>query len=213
MSTGFNKNYYYHLFNKSIANFGIFTNNKGVERFIKILDYYNNFDKKISFSLFLRKNIKVKNNLLLLRENSIVKFISFCIMPDHYHLLIKSLSHEKISKYISDVENSYTRYFNIRNNRKGPLWQSRFKAVVIKNNLQLLHVSRYIHLNPTTNSLVNHPEDWRFSSYKEIISSPLLLKENLKEISISNRFTYKRFVENNINYQRRLKQIKKLVLE
>lgn len=120
-------------------------------------------------------------------------------MPDHYHLLIKSLSHEKISKYISDVENSYTRYFNIRNNRKGPLWQSRFKAVVIKNNLQLLHVSRYIHLNPTTNSLVNHPEDWRFSSYKEI--------------SISNRFTYKRFVENNINYQRRLKQIKKLVLE
>jgi len=134
-------------------------------------------------------------------------------MPDHYHLLVKSLSEKIISKYISDVENSFTRYFNIKNNRKGPLWQSRFKSVVIKNNQQLLHVSRYVHLNPTTNGLVNRPEEWSFSSYKEIINNPVLLKTGLKEISMSNRLAYKRFVEKNIDHQRWLKQIKKLILE
>jgi putative transposase len=91
-------------------------------------------------------------------------------MPDHYHLLLKILKNKYLSKYISDVENSFTRYFNIRFKRKGPLWQTSFKAVRIKNDQQLLHVSRYIHLNPITANLVNRSEDWKFSSYQDFIN-------------------------------------------
>lgn len=213
MTAKFNKGCYYHIFNKSIANYGIFSDNSNGERFTKLLGYYNSLNRKICFSLFFKINSSITKSSLLTTQGSIVKFISFCIMPDHYHLLVKSLSEKIISKYISDVENSFTRYFNIKNNRKGPLWQSRFKSVVIKNNQQLLHVSRYVHLNPTTNGLVNRPEEWSFSSYKEIINNPVLLKTGLKEISMSNRLAYKRFVEKNIDHQRWLKQIKKLILE
>jgi len=61
--------------------------------------------------------------------------------------------------------------------------------------------------------LVDRPEDWIFSSYKDFISDKSLLNNFMKEISIDDVGDYKQFVENNINYQRDLKHIKKLILE
>ncbi|MCR4277006.1 MAG: hypothetical protein NUV87_02650, partial [Candidatus Roizmanbacteria bacterium] len=119
----------------------------------------------------------------------------------------------KFSMYLSNVENSFSRYFNIKNNRKGPLWQSRFKSVIIESNEHLLHVSRYIHLNPTTNYLVDFPESWNLSSYKYMISNKKYLTEYIREISINTCLDYKEFVENNIDYQRKLKHIKKLMID
>ena len=99
-------------------------------------------------------------------------------MPDHYHLLLKIIKGD-FSKYLGTVENSYSRFFNLKYNRKGPLWQGSFKAVRIKNNEQLLHVSRYIHINPTTSNLIAKPENWRYSSYKDFIENNEIL-ENIK---------------------------------
>lgn len=208
----FKKGCFYHVFNKSISNYGIFKNEDNSQRFLETLDYYNNSNEKKKFSLAIRdKDYKYKNLILNLFEKSIIKCLSYCVMPDHYHLLIKVLQDNILSKYINDIENSFTRYFNIKYNRKGPLWQSDFRAVMINNNEQLLHISRYIHLNPTTSGLVEKPEDWQFSSYKDIISHKYLLKNVLTEFSISNSNFYKRFVENNIDYQKKLKLIKKLI--
>jgi putative transposase len=134
-------------------------------------------------------------------------------MPDHYHFLLKIMKSNSFSKFLGDVENSFTRYFNIRFDRRGPLWQNSFKAVEIRSNEQLLHVSRYIHLNPTTSRLVDKPEDWIFSSYKDFITNKNLLNDFMKEISINDITDYKKFVENNIEYQRELKNIKKLLFE
>jgi len=203
---------YYHVFNKSISNYGIFKNNYNSQRFLGTLDYYNNSDKKKKFSLAIRDNNYKYNDLIFnLFNNPIVKFLTYCIMPDHYHLLIKVLQNDVLSKYINDFENSFTRYFNIKYDRKGPLWQSSFKTVIINNNEQLLHVSRYVHINPTTAGLVEKPENWQFSSYKNIITKENLLKKVLTEFSISKPNIYKKFVENNINYQKKLKLIKKLI--
>lgn len=204
----------YHVFNKSIADYKIFGSFDKGEAFIKRLYYYNSSLIKESFSKYIEKNKDYKlNNLLIPQENSYVKFLAYCLMPDHYHLLVKVLKDDIFSKFIGDVENSFSRYLNLKQKRKGPLWQSRFKAVRIKSNEQLLHVSRYIHLNPTTSSLVKRPEDWHFSSYKEYINNPKILRDILKEISIIDGKSYKKFVENNIDYQRKLKMIKRLVLE
>lgn len=134
-------------------------------------------------------------------------------MPDHYHLLVKILKDSVLSKYINDVENSFSRYFNIKLNRKGPLWESSFKAVKIKTNEQLLHVSRYIHLNPTSSNLVTKPEDWEFSSYNDFIKDQKILKEILTEISIKSPKKYKSFVEKNIIYQKKLKFVRKLMID
>lgn len=203
---------FYHVFNKSIANFGIFSKSVNSTRFIDTLDYYNNSNEKLSLSVYLRKN-SINANLLIPKDQSIIKIISYCIMPDHYHLLVKIINSHKFSKYINNVESSFTRYFNLKNNRKGPLWQSTVKSVYIESNEHLLHVSRYIHLNPATKYLVNKPEDWNFSSYKFFISDEKYLKEYVKEISIDDCADYKKFVENNIDYQRQLKHIKKLMID
>lgn len=203
----------FHVFNKSISNYRIFKNDINAERFIKLLDYYNNLEKKLSYSVYIRKVNDCFPTLLIPKNNSLLKFIAYCIMPDHYHLLIKALVDNKISKYISDVENSYTRYFNIKFNRKGPLWQSRFKSVKIRNNEQLIHVSRYIHLNPTTSNFVLNPEDWPYSSYKEYVCNKEVLRKIVKEISISDPKIYKKFVDDQKDYQRKLKEIKKLIIE
>jgi len=104
-------------------------------------------------------------------------------MPDHYHFLLKIIKDNSFSKFIGDVENSFTRYFNIKFDWKGPLWQNSFKAVEIRSNEQLLHVSRYIHLNPTTSRLVDSPEDWIFSSYKDFITDKKLLNNPLAHSS------------------------------
>lgn len=203
----------FHVFNKSIANYGIFKDIKNADRFIKALDYYNNITNIKSFSRAIKDKEYTYKNLMYPKEKSLIKFLGYCIMPDHYHLLIKILKENIFSKYINDIENSFTRYFNIKFNRKGPLWQSDFKAVRIKNNEQLLHVSRYIHLNPTTDYLVDKPEDWRFSSYKDFIFDKIILKNIINEVSISSTFEYQKFSENQIDYQRKLKFIKKLILE
>jgi len=209
----FSTNEIYHICNKSIANFGIFSFSENAQRFIQALDFYNNIKTERKFSNALKYNKYIYQQLIpIKRNNPIVKFIAYCIMPDHYHLLVKILISGLFSKYIGTVENSYTRYFDLKTDRKGPLWQSEFKSIRIVNNEQLLHVSRYIHLNPVTNYLVDKPEDWKFSSYNTYLNKNIL-KNYLTEISIRNPKLYQKFVENQINYQRKLKIIKKLVLE
>lgn len=204
----------YHLFNKSIANYGIFKDPDNAEKFIKLLSYYNDSLVSKSYSHFIReKGEYFAENLLIPKPTAYVKYISYCIMPDHYHLLLKILQKEFISKYMSDLENSFTKSFNIKFNRKGPLWQSNYKVVRIKNNDQLLHVSRYININPTTSFLVDKPEDWIYSSYRSLTKNKIYLGKYLREISISDPVSYKKFCENNIDYQRKLKLIKKLTLE
>jgi putative transposase len=203
----------YHVFNKSISNYGIFKDLKNGQRFLNTVEYYNNKFITRSYSQFTKRKKFDYKNIIYPGDNSLCKILTYCVMPDHYHFLLKILKNNSFSKFISNVENSFTRYFNIKFNRKGPLWQNPFKSVEIRSNEQLLHVSRYIHLNPTTNRLVDCPEDWIFSSYKDIIADKSLLNDFMKEISIDDVSDYKHFVELNIEYQRDLKHIKKLILE
>lgn len=205
--------YFFHVFNKSIAGFNIFQKENCSQHFIELLDYYNNQIIPIKYSLAKQRELYKYENLLSPNSTRLLKIICFCIMPDHYHLLIKTDATEKLSKFINDVENSYTRYFNIRFRRKGPLWQSPYKKVIIRSNEQLLHVSRYIHLNPTTKRLVNKTESWEYSSYASLINNPYWLKEVLTEISISLPIVYRQFVESNKDYQVTLRNIKRLLFE
>lgn len=202
----------FHVFNKSIANFGIFNNAVNCQRFLETLDYYNN-NVHERYSRAVERKRYSYENLLIIDHEKKIKFIAYCLMPDHYHVLIKILQENILSKYINDIENSYSRYFNIKHKRKGPLWQTAFKSVQIQNNEQLLHVTRYIHLNPVTNYLVDDPSRWVYSSYKDYIENKDLLRKTITEVSIPSRISYKRFVENQKDYQRRLKEIKKQILE
>lgn len=175
------------------------------------VNYYNNSHVDKCLSKAIREPLDLPN---IMANNCarIFSLLAYCIMPDHYHLLVKLQSEYSFSKYMNDIENSYSRYFNTFNHRKGPLWQSQFRAVLIEDDETLLHVHRYIHLNPTTSGFVKKPEEWKWSSYNYFISEKQGLAEH-KEISINSINVYKQFVEDQINYQKTIRGIRRRLLE
>ncbi len=108
--------------------------------------------------------------------------------------------------------NSYVHYVNVKHKRIGPLFQGRFKSVLIESDEQLLHVSRYIHLNPLVSGLVSGLDNYLWSSYlayienrEDGLSNPDLILSNFK-----TREDYKQFLLDQENYARSLEQLKHL---
>ena len=97
--------------------------------------------------------------------NLLVKVVAYCIMPTHFHMILKQILPDGITNYLGRLLNGYSRYFNVKHHRTGPLWAGRFKNCLIFSNDHLLHLTRYIHLNPTLAGMVKDPVEWKFSSY------------------------------------------------
>jgi len=167
------ENNYYHIYSKSIAGYNIFNEMKDYARIIDLFKYYQRGSQKLRFSWFIKldeRNRKELEERQSIRNDKIVDIIAYCIMPTHIHLILKQEKKNGISMFMSEVLNSYARYFNEKNKRKGPLWEGRFKNVLIKTERYLLHLTRYIHLNPVTARIIDKPEEWTASSYNEYMS-------------------------------------------
>jgi putative transposase len=95
-----------------------------------------------------------------------VELYAYCLMPNHFHLLLKQKEKRQISQFMTCVVVSYGMYFNKKYKRQGPLFESRYKSVVIDSDVQLKHLSRYIHLNPVGYRL------WDHSSYGDYVYEP-----------------------------------------
>ena len=213
-------NQIYHIFSRSIADFRIFNNNRDYQRMLMLLYYFQIKEPPNKFSYFIRN--KAVETLgfhsfftsLTKDQPRINQIIAYCLMPTHIHLVIKQLDNHGISIYLNKILNSYSRYFNTCHRRKGPLWEQRFKNVLVENDEQLIHLTRYLHLNPVSALLVKKPEDWQFSSYKEYINSEYQFKlcspEGLFAIS-SGR--YIKFVNDHINFQKELAKIKNISID
>ncbi len=207
----------YHIFTKTIAGFKIFNSDHDFERIVKTISFYTAENPPCKFSLFLERKKKSKENDFLQSTHSkkIVKILAYCIMPTHIHLILVQLKDNAISQFANLVLKSYSKYFNTKYKRKGPLWEGRFKNVLVDTDEQLLHLTRYVHLNPVSAFLVDKPEDWEFSSYREYMG---LVNENKRICEFADYLnldisSYRKFVEDRINYQRELEQIKHLILE
>ena len=98
----------------------------------------------------------------------VIDVIAYCLMPNHYHLLI-FLKTDDLSRPMQRFSLSYTKAINKRYARVGALFQGRFKAAIVETDPYLLHLSRYIHLNPVLAGLVKQPENWEYSSYQEYV--------------------------------------------
>lgn len=210
----------YHIYNKSIAGFRIFNDADSFLRMKNVFIYYQVKQTQISFAQFLQSKGIVNNKFCKLfyplpSNTKIVQIVAYCIMPTHLHMILKQLVKNGISAFMGNILNSYSRYFNTKYNRKGPLWQSRFQNKRIITDKQLLHLTRYIHLNPVTDYLVEDPKLWPWSSYKEYISrsdNEQRLCEYNDILNIESK-EYELFVKDNISYQRELKKIKGLLID
>lgn len=141
-----------------------------------------------------------------------VDIVAYCLMPNHYHLLVY-LKSDKLSGLMQPFALSYTKAINKRYMRVGSLFQGRFKAAHIDRNEYLLHLSRYIHLNPVAAGLRRRAEDWEFSSYREFIGlrNGTLPKPDIVLSQFPSPEAYRQFVEAYIDSDRKV--IEHLILE
>lgn len=210
----------YHVFNRSIEQKPIFTNKREYSRAIIALDFYRfqNPSLRLSKVLLLEKEKREEFFLKLKQKGKkLVEIVSYCLMPNHFHFLLKQKVNGGISKFVSQFSNSYTRYFNTRRKRIGPLFQGIFKAVRIENDEQLVHVSRYIHLNPVVSFVIKekdldvHP----WSSLPEFLGNQgrgICDKRIVLDL-FSSKEKYREFVHDQVDYARKLEVIKHLALE
>ncbi len=88
-------------------------------------------------------------------------------MPNHYHFLVRQMTERPISDWLKDLFNGYVQAVNKQVGRSGTLFQGRAKHVLVDRDEHLIHLARYIHLNPVKAGLAKRPQNWRFSNYAE----------------------------------------------
>jgi len=129
---------WYHVINRGAARQSIFT-------------------KKIHYELFLHLLLEINRRFQ-------VEIHAYCLMPNHYHLLIRT-PRPNLSNAMRHLNSLYTRRFNLSTKRDGPLLRGRFKSIIVDSDNYLLQLSRYIHLNPVKAGLVKRPQQFPWSSY------------------------------------------------
>lgn len=211
----------YHVFNRGIDHRPTFTDMREYNRALEVLSYYRfaSPSKKLSYFLLLASDerMKIIDNMKN-KSQRLIEIVAFCLMPNHFHFLLKQLSHNGISEFMSNFQNSYTRYFNTKNERTGPLFLDQFKAVRIETDEQFIHVSRYIHLNPLTSYVIKDFDSLKrypWSSFKDyVVENPDSVCSTKTVLDyFKNKTLYELFVKDQIDYQRKLHMIKHLVLE
>ncbi len=126
---------------------------------------------------------------------------AYCLMDNHYHLLLET-PYANLSVAMRDLNGHYSQWFNVRHERVGHLFQGRYKAFVIEKEPYLFEVARYIVLNPVRAGIVEHPREWRWSSYRAtagIVEAPAWLcvdwlLKNFDEERDTAQKAYRRFV-------------------
>lgn len=97
-----------------------------------------------------------------------VRFHAYCLMPNHYHLLVETLF-GRLSRALHLINTAYTVYLNKKHSRCGHLFQGRFKSILVEAETYAWELSRYIHLNPVRAGIVGQPEEFPWSSYREYL--------------------------------------------
>ena len=211
----------YHVFNRSIAKEPIFHKYYDYQRFYDTTDFYRFNYVGFRFSHFNRLNISDKTNFLrdLYKDDKKnVEILAFSYMPNHYHYLLRQMRDNGIRIFISKIQNSYAKYYDTKFERTGSLFQTTFKAVRIESEEQLLHVSRYIHLNPITSFLlknISELEKYSWTSFPDYLSikQNRFVTRNLISSYFKTPEELVEFTSNQIDYQRMLNQIKHLIIE
>ncbi len=208
----------YHIMSRSIAGFKVFKKKNEFLRMTEVLrlSQFENFSIKYSKFVLLPPATRAKISEELIGQNDcLVEIIAYCLMPTHIHLLLRQAADNGVSRFVCRSLNSYSKYFNITNNRRGPLWETRFKNARVTSDEQLLHLTRYIHLNPTSAGLAQKPEDWEFSSYHEYLNGKQTVRTltNFRELLPISPRKYKEFVEERKDFQKELSKIKHLLIE
>lgn len=159
------KNAYYHVYNRGVEKRVIFLDEQDYSVFLSYLQVYLLPKDEEGLRCILTSETstpKEKNSALkqlqLKNYSNSIELLCYALMSNHFHLLIKQ-SDTTINYFMNSLGTRYSMYFNRKYKRTGVLFQDVYKAVLVASDEQLLHVSRYIHTNPTR-ALRLSPEQW-----------------------------------------------------
>lgn len=149
---------YFHLFNRGIEKRDIFLSANDRERFVQTIRICRLVNSPQVSTFFRQLKLGLINPESNLEEKwgpALVEIIAYILMHNHFHFEVKELIKGGVSKFIQRLDNSYTRYFNVKHERTGHLFESAYKSVEIETDEQFIHLSRYIHTNPANSSKTN----------------------------------------------------------
>jgi len=162
----------YHILNRGVDKRKIFLNKQDYFRFIHDLFEFNDESSVTNASYYFysvdAKFDKEKNNNKTSRK-LLVDIHAFCLMPNHYHLLVSPRTENGISKFMHKLDKGYSRYFNIKNQRKGALFEGRYKSILVSEESHFYHLPYYIHLNPLDIEF-SEWRDGRLRNYKQALN-------------------------------------------
>jgi len=211
----FANNNFYHVYNRGVEKRKIFMDDYDYFRFIHDLFEFN--DKNIVINISRRISDKTEGNPIpfnkIRRQRELlVDIICHCLMPTHFHVCLRQLVDGGISKFMQKLGIGYTNYFNLKYERSGVLFQGKFKAVPIDTDVQLTHITRYIHLNPVElvepnwkergikdwKKVKKYLESYRWSSYFDYIGKknfPSLINKKFLFNYFDSEKEYQKFVK------------------
>ena len=141
--TRFVRDNYYHIYNRGANRQSIFADD---EDFVDFLQRLKKFV-----------------------QNSMVQTIAYCLLPNHFHLLVRQDADIEAGLAVQYTCNGYAQRFNARHQRQGTIFQGRYRAEQISQRDHLRHLCRYIHVNPVRHGLATSPELWPYSNYLDWI--------------------------------------------
>ena len=200
----------YHIYNRGVEKRQIFMEDYDYLRFIHNLFEFNDTSPAGKYSELRTPTVNIAK-----KRDILVEILCFCLMPNHYHLIIRQLKEGGIVYFMKKIGLGYAMYFNQKYERVGSLFQGRFKAILVENDRYLLHLSRYIHINP----LELHDPNWaekksisqdgfnflnsyRWSSYKDYTGSknfPSITSRDFILSIIGDKSKYNNFIHNYIS--------------
>ncbi len=186
----------YHIYNRGVDKRIIFTDQQDYKVFLSYFKLYLTPPIDPYTTSYVRPEYLPKN------YHKDIDLVAYCLMPNHFHLLVQQRSKLAIASFMQSLGTKYSIYFNKRHQRSGALFQSRYKAALVDKDAYLVHLSRYIHLNPKS---INQNLISSYSSYADYLGlrqttwiKPQLVLSNFTQYAqtpLVKHQTYKGFIE------------------
>ena len=199
----FSINEYYHIYNRGNSKQAIFLDEEYYNHFIELL-YLCNSTRSIIY-----RDIS-KNAYDFDREETLVDIGAYCLMPNHFHILVKEKSENGISKFMQKISTAYSMYFNKKHKRTGGLFEGKFKSQYIGIDRYMKYIFSYIHLNPikliepgwkekgikNIKNAIKYLKTYQYSSYVDY------LNENRLRLKILNQKEFPKYFPSKNSFER-----------
>jgi len=161
---------YYHIYNRGANRQSIFRSDENYKFCLRLMQQY--------------------------RQELNITVIAYCLMPNHYHWLVRQDGEKSAGLLPTRVFNSYSKAFNNAYNRSGTLFEDRFDAILVETDEYLRHLCRYIHVNPVKDGFAVAPELWPYSNYLEWVGirNGQLVDQAFVQAHFSDAQRYQAFV-------------------